>query len=391
MWEWLSDELQHMILERSTLAERLTLEQCSRTLCRLFRTGGGAKWMWIAFPPALRARLTDDALASFLTRVDARRQTHGLDLTGCKRIRGSGLAPLAGSTVLQELHLRVHVWANNAPVAGPINDPLDRLDHALFATLIPADGPFCEHDGPLRKLTIHRHQDHATVPPPAGHPHSRFVDFDAPWDSYLRKLQLARCDDEAVCGNCERAITEVHTGPQPPWGRAAQLLSNACEACDQHTCECGFGYTRFQSGFPCPRLEECRACGLTLCEHCSMERGPAMSTCTACHPLGVTYCSTCRYIMTCEECEQEVCAACDPDIELTCHCGYHFCSECKEMTECPVADCNMMCCSNECAHRSHILWDESEDDDDESDDDDDDESDEDESDDGDGDDEEHSS
>jgi hypothetical protein len=371
MWEWLSEELQHMILERSTLAERLALEQCSHTLCRLFRTGGGPKWTWVTFPPALRPRLTDAALASFLTRVDARRHTRGLDLSGCGRIRGSGLAPLAGSTILTELHLRVHGWREAAPVA----DPLDRLDHALFATLLPADGPFCEHDGPLRKLTIHRQQDHANVPPPAGHPHSRLVDFDAPWTFYLRRLQLARRDDDAVCGNCERAIAEVHTGPQPPWGRAAHLLSNECDSCEEHTCECGFGYTRFESGFPCPRLEECRACGLTLCEHCSMERGPSMSTCTACHPLGVTYCSTCRYMMTCEACGQDVCIECDSQIELRCHCcGSHFCSDCQEMNECPVAYCDEMCCSTECALRSHFS-DESEDEDGESDDDDDDESD----------------
>ena len=344
MWDELSEELQRMILIRAGFKERLSLEQCSHTLCTLFRSTSEL-WNVICFPSELKPELTDSALSSLLKRVKARVNTCALDLNGCSLIRGDGLAPLAGSTVLKELHLKVRGIFQSSPIP----DPLDRLDHEAFATLIPADGPNDLHDGPLRKLHIHRQHDRSTVDPPVGDPHSTLVDFDEPWQQWLRKLAQARFRDqeneESRCGNCECSLEEVlGRGPFPPWSRQHYLYRNACDFCEERTCEAGFGTAYFASGMPCGHLYECRSCGLVACQNCSMSYGIDLAICADCHPHGITYCAKCRYVMPCAECLLNKCIECQPQIEYACNdCMDHFCLDCRQLHQC------LMCGGHFCA------------------------------------------
>ena len=70
---------------------------------RVYRESSQA-WFKIDFDED--KRLTDYDLSRLLTRVNAGSVTNDLDLFGCNQIRGSGLAPLRHSRVLQRLDLR---------------------------------------------------------------------------------------------------------------------------------------------------------------------------------------------------------------------------------------------------------------------------------------------
>jgi hypothetical protein len=51
--------------------------------------------------------ITDDQLHAFLDNINANQNTRVLSLVGCTKITGTGLVPLSGSSVLEDIDLRV--------------------------------------------------------------------------------------------------------------------------------------------------------------------------------------------------------------------------------------------------------------------------------------------
>ena len=107
MLERLSVDLMVHILEFVELPERLRLSMCSTKLLKVITTECTPLWVDIVFYSLKHATsLTDDMLAALLTRVNARNVTKYLDLDGCSKIDGRGLAPLRHSRVLERVDLR---------------------------------------------------------------------------------------------------------------------------------------------------------------------------------------------------------------------------------------------------------------------------------------------
>jgi hypothetical protein len=52
-------------------------------------------------------RINDEQLRAFLTNIDARTNTKVLSIVGCMNVNGTGLESLRGSTIMEDIDLRV--------------------------------------------------------------------------------------------------------------------------------------------------------------------------------------------------------------------------------------------------------------------------------------------
>lgn len=116
MIENLPTEIMARILEHSLLHERLILARCSTQLLHLITKECTELWVRIDLMPLKEwrtqvelekrnANLTDEMLATLLTRVNAREITRFLSLQSCKRIVGPGLESLRDSRFLEHITL----------------------------------------------------------------------------------------------------------------------------------------------------------------------------------------------------------------------------------------------------------------------------------------------
>jgi hypothetical protein len=90
------------VLKLLDIPSRVKLASCNLTLQqRVYRECFGA-WISIDFSlPTHSVRLGDLDLSRLLTRVNARLVTKDFDLKSCSNVRGTGLAPLRSSRVLE--------------------------------------------------------------------------------------------------------------------------------------------------------------------------------------------------------------------------------------------------------------------------------------------------
>lgn len=116
------------ILVNSILAAHLdisslvTLSSCSKECRRIvYREVPGSTWSEIDLSG--NDRITDGQLYALLKNVNARENTRSLRLIGCVRIDGPGLEPLRGSSVLEDIDLRVLGSLPHREGEGGIDSP----------------------------------------------------------------------------------------------------------------------------------------------------------------------------------------------------------------------------------------------------------------------------
>ncbi|KAL3810765.1 hypothetical protein ACHAXA_001590 [Cyclostephanos tholiformis] len=90
---------------------------CTSKACRdvVFLNVPKARWRRIDLSG--NSRITDEQLRVFLENIDARTTTRILSLVGCPNVNGTGLEPLRGSIVMEDIDLRVR---GSLPLVGDL-------------------------------------------------------------------------------------------------------------------------------------------------------------------------------------------------------------------------------------------------------------------------------
>ena len=96
--------------------------------------------------------INDEQLATFLRKINARDNTRALSLVGCPNLNGSGLEPLRGSAVLEDIDLRVR---GSLPLKGEMGEQYGDtgLDTAVVTDILR---PSLRSENPSEPLTLQR-------------------------------------------------------------------------------------------------------------------------------------------------------------------------------------------------------------------------------------------
>ncbi|KAL7525924.1 hypothetical protein ACHAWF_001566, partial [Thalassiosira exigua] len=247
-------------------------------------------------------RISDDQLRALLANASARERTRRLSLAGCANVRGTGLAPLRGSRVLEDVDLRVR---GCRPLEG--EDGLRYGDSGL-------DEPFVA--GVLSSMLPRR--DPAPGCPP-------------------RKIVLRRVAIRPLSAPSAAHLSNFSFGPDLRsfffsfdfgLGRSIRCTRRPCSMCCVRTGE-------FED-FSCPQCDThfCRACAMPPeCSECSARR-----------------CQWCSNVVECTRCRKRSCAG--HGYECCGGCSNVFCRGCEDELEfCMV--CNEFYCTEDCHRGVH--------------------------------------
>ncbi len=245
----------------------------------------------------LAARLSDDDLSSVLQHIDAVHKLKRLWVTNCINIRGAGLEPLRGSTIIEQIDLSLTAIGDPARDILPYQ-PFISCDLVLpiLDSIIAAEGCSLKHlQFPYK---WRRDRDRSTD-----------SDFHA---FIVRYNDMRRSRDTITCLNCNedlppdgsRWITNVDDEYYGLHGFTCfQCLKHYCYDCDGPDltccCKCDRDYCK-----DCVRVDECAKCDDFACEHCSK---------------------------TCDECNETICSECvENDSFHGCsYCGVSYCKDCN--------------------------------------------------------------
>jgi hypothetical protein len=221
-------------------------------------------------------RITDEQLRAFLLNIDAGRNTRVLSVAGCPNIKGTGLEPLYGSTVMEDIDLRVlgslPLLGESGKIRGPSGLSEDYVAEILRSMLPPFPGQHFV----LRRVAIRPWRDdlasrYSNYGPAIG----RFIRHH---DSLRRSLPPSdprNCDAPDSCYLC---------------GVAGAV---ACDGCDGRFCRA------------CAMPHDCAECGKRKCQWCG-----TIVTCAACGKRG---CASHGY-EGCGGCEVVFCRDCHVDL-----------------------------------------------------------------------------
>ena len=279
----------------------LLLTGCHRDLSALLQRA--RLWREIRFTRPAAARLTDDALASLLTRVNARENCAFLSLRGCTGLRGRGLIPLTGSATLQFLDFRLPLDAKGqlgrAVDANVVCQVLSSLGDSFASLLLPE-----------------KHGSATSVSGSGG-------GMKEPWASQVAHIEEAMgrraVREGARCTECDRS--------------AAHLLEKRLEGQPRRSTRSGARTAeayQYLANMACP----CSACGKRYCAHMREPEAGAEHSTWSCDEMNE--CSVCGHYF-CNECEDNWMNDCE-------HCGERICSRCPggAMQYCRM--CDRMCC-----------------------------------------------
>ena len=212
----------------------------------------------------LANRLTDDDIGGALVCIDAVNRLKKLKLTGCVNIKGTGLKPLRGSTVLEQMDLSLLKRTDRA-CAVNMSKPLPRLSvqcvEAVLNTIIDAKGSSLKHVVFPKKF----------LDPP-----------NMSLDPLLSKYAAFLSNKGGVCSKCNEAMwgNKARRDYHPwivqqkmnPWYGTQNYT---CYDCNKYYCNDNWCIKR------CDRCEKetcldcntgecvlCRTCTDVLCRHC---------------------------------------------------------------------------------------------------------------------------
>jgi len=256
-------------------------------------------------------RLTDHDLTVMLRRVNAREVAKYIDLQGCTKIQGSGLAPIRNSLVFESLNMEgTDIESNPVPVLWILRSV---IPHKFFVLLLSAD---C-----------------------ISYPSDALLDFMR----YLRLAKLEQAQEQRIkCSCCQLPVMEESRQIVP---NVVGALSVQCYVCDEYFCRRG----------SCPMdVKECCECKDVCCMDCELAK-------VQCHSCGNSYCKPCcGGLLHCVECDKyccddckgvEECSHCDDGLwckdcaktlPLMCVNGFRLCKGCWESGRCN--ECSEFAC-----------------------------------------------
>lgn len=321
------------LLRCMDVVTRIKLASCNQAMQQRVYRDCPQAWTTIAIGVAGR-NLRDLDLSRLLTRVNAKQVTVTLDLSWCQRIRGTGLAPLQNSRVLETV------------VLDGTHDPAPAL------WILRSSVPFN-----LNEVALKWNNDQ----------HRNVADFML----MLRKEQFTRAQkQDARCICCQEPVAERSRQVVPkerglPTVYCMECKQNFCgkPSCSMGTFECGSCNHRFCN--ECKSSSQCLRCRVCFCTGCDVTF--ACSKCRKVYCEGCTdlfedlnVCAGCDEHWLCRECgiqsdvcDGAICRFCDDCWEYQkCNgCHRHLCNSCSLVKEC--AGClsvfcgqNSFCCES---------------------------------------------
>lgn len=223
----------------------LQLAACSQSLAR--RIYGEASYLWIRIDfGKVRQRhsrlLNDASLSALLQRVCSKDVTISLSLRNCVLVNGSGLEPMRGSRVLQEIDLCLHGVDENVELM--LTTPNYDIVHNILSSM----PPFVGGDGLGLKVM-------KTSTVFANGNAKRLRSLQNLQKSFQESLANQMVSKRIECNHCNHAIVDKFPAENALSGQASTLICYECKniSCGKHAC---------------PRTNWCDDCTHQCCEQC---------------------------------------------------------------------------------------------------------------------------
>jgi len=253
----------------------------------------------------LAGKLTDDDVCGILSCINAKLKT--LKLTGCVNITGSGLEPLRGSLVLQQIDLSL-VGQHKCPVIEP--DP--SISEAAVLPIL--DSIIDTRDNSLKHIQL-----------PVKWSDKRSTELGQILEKFHRLMENRRL----CCSTCDAIIDNVYEDgkwygdDEDEW---YGLQRFTCCNCMKHFC--------YEHGGEDEHLRFCSNCEREYCTQCV----PKLVICDKC---GNGICNECGELKECEGCQARLCVYCIHKCEF---CDGTRCQDCKPLRQCNGEDCTKEHC-----------------------------------------------
>jgi len=331
MVERLPSEVMVQVLEFLELPAKVRFANLNKLLMRRVHQECCQLWaeVDIGGTAKMKAYLTDELLAKFLTRIDAKNVTKSLNLEACSAIHGIGLLPLRCSRKLERINLR-----KSCP---QLQDKKTCVD--ILKTMIPY------------KLTEVRFLEEMPVPLDAADCCRKISPGDLVAMEFMRELRAAK-EDQArnemlVCSTCIHTVTAARKQMPIDFVGKPLLQCTMCQglfcrgpACPTGVADCKACGEAFCND--CTKMDKCMECACSFCKQCD-----SLSSCDNCTG---KFCRHCIAVVKCSGCKKKLCENCndqqDSYIRMCLECELYLCHDCKHVDicdDCVEGKCG--CCS----------------------------------------------
>lgn len=304
-------------LPRHVLVDTVLAYLDTRALIRFSRTSKAcrdvvhrdlSRTRWRTVDLSGNRRIDDDQLRALLTNIDARSNAVSLSLVGCTNVNGSGLEPLRGSVVMEDIDLRVlgslPLSGEMGRMRGPSGLREDVVADVLRSMLPPSSATGDDagrprphtHTVALRRIAI---RPRSLTPPRDG---------------------LGRCANYGteigrVLRHHDSLLGRSHSAPTDRACSLCGVSSGDVFDCDSSSCD----GRRFC--IPCALPETCPECIGRRCQWCN--------TSVACASCGVRSCASHGY-EGCGTCETVYCRDCHVDaLDFSISRNEYYCAGCE--------------------------------------------------------------
>ena len=325
------------ILTYLDLHSLVVFSGCSR-ICHdvLFKQTPKDRWETIYLCGGKPCSIDDDQLSAFLRNINAVENTKVLSLVGCPSLTGRGIEPLTGSTVLEDIDLRVR---GTFPLKGQLAKlcGVSSFDNlfvtSVLRTMLPLTASEVIAPFQLRRVAI--------LPPKNSTGVRNAFLFLQHLNSCKRSLAI-----QSVTKYCNKQRNCFDTFGNKVFGTCSKCKEVFCLTCSSEQT-----YVRCPSctELLCPACKEgqsikCIVCNSSQCKPCAMP--PECALC------GVQKCQWCSNVYECGGCGKQSCA--NHGAECCNGCDRSYCNDCQDdhVEFCIV--CNEHYCSdNDCHDRMH--------------------------------------
>ena len=316
----------------------VVLSGCSRTLHTVvFKQTPKDRWEVIHLCGGRHCSINDEQLSTFLRNIDAVVNTRVLSLVGCPSLTGHGIEPLTGSSVLEDIDLRV---SGSLPLTGQLGKRQgetsidDLFVTRVLRTMIPISAgeniaPFALRRAAFRPKIIASVESYD----------SEIVRFSSYFDSCKRNFAV-----QSEAKYCSKQGDCFDTSGKNVHGKCSKCMDIFCLLCcsGKEFVKCSLCRELLCPTCTKGRSIKCVICDSSYCNSCAMP--PKCSMCE------VHKCQWCSNIYECGGCGKQSCA--NHGAESCMGCDKSYCNDCQEALEFCIV-CNEYYCSDSCHDQMH--------------------------------------
>lgn len=328
------------ILAYLDLRSLVVFSGCSRLFHNVvFKQTSKDRWEAIYLCGGTPCLINDGQLSAFLRNINAVENTRVLSLVGCPSLTGRGIEPLTGSTVLEDIDMRV---CGTLPLKGLLGKRYGASSiDGLFVTRILRTMLPVTADEDIASFALRRVVFRPMVPTTNSSEFANdIVRFLTHLNSCKRSLAI-----QSKAKQCNKQGNCFDTFGKKIFGKCSRCRENFCFTCDsgQEFVKC-----KLCMELLCPACKEeqsiiCIVCNSSCCNSCAMP--PKCAMCK------VQKCQWCSNIYECGICAKQSCA--NHGAECCSGCDTSYCDDCQDehVEFCIV--CNEHYCSDDCHNRMH--------------------------------------